>query len=36
MRDLTKAIPDVEALLALQPEELGATLLFLMRARLAQ
>lgn len=36
MRDLTKAIPDVDVLLDLQPEELGAKLLFLMRARLAQ
>ena len=36
MRELTKAIPDVEALLALEPEELGAKLLFLMRARLTQ
>jgi len=36
MRDLVKAIPEVEALLALQPEELGAKLLFLVRARLTQ
>ena len=28
MRDLATAIPDVEVLLALEPEELGAKLLF--------
>ena len=36
MRDLIKAIPDVEVLLALQPEELGAKLIFVMRERAAQ
>jgi uncharacterized protein (TIGR02391 family) len=36
MRELPKAIPDVDALLNLQPEELGAKLLFLMRERLTQ
>ena len=34
MRELPKAIPDVETLLSLQPEELGAKLIFLMRQRL--
>lgn len=33
MIDLVRAIPDVEVLLALQPEELGAKLLFLLRRR---
>src|SRR5260370_12777228 len=33
MRELLTAIPDGEALLALEPEELGAKLLFLARAR---
>jgi uncharacterized protein (TIGR02391 family) len=33
MRELLTAIPDVEALLALEPEELGAKLLFLVRGR---
>jgi len=33
MRDLATAIPDVELLLGLEPEELGAKLLFLVRAR---
>ena len=33
MFELTRAIPDVEALLALEPEELGAKLLFLLRMR---
>jgi hypothetical protein len=33
MRELLTAIPDVEVLLALEPEELGAKLLFLARAR---
>jgi hypothetical protein len=36
MRELIAAIPDVEALLALEPEELGAKLLFLIRARQEQ
>ena len=36
MRELIAAIPDVEALLALEPEELGAKLLFLIRARQKQ
>ncbi|PDT38166.1 TIGR02391 family protein [Rhizobium sp. M10] len=34
MRDLLAAIPDVELLLSMQPEELGAKLLFLLRRRL--
>ena len=34
MRELYQAIPDPDALLALEPEELGATVLFIMRARL--
>ena len=34
MHDLHQAIPDPDALLALEPEELGATLLFLIRKRL--
>lgn len=33
MQELAQAIPDVEALLALEPEELGAKLLFLARQR---
>jgi uncharacterized protein (TIGR02391 family) len=33
MRELQTVIPDVEVLLALEPEELGAKLLFLARAR---
>ncbi len=33
MRELVAAIPSVEALLALEPEELGAKLLFLVRMR---
>ncbi len=33
MRELLTAIPDVEALLALEPEELGAKLLFLAKTR---
>jgi len=33
MLDLPQAIPDVEVLLALEPEELGAKLLFLLRER---
>jgi uncharacterized protein (TIGR02391 family) len=33
MFDLVKAIPDVEVLLALEPEELGAKILFLAKAR---
>ncbi|MCG8693620.1 MAG: TIGR02391 family protein [Minwuiales bacterium] len=33
MQELFNAIPDVEALLALEPEELGAKLLFLIRHR---
>jgi len=33
MRELLTAIPDVEALLALEPEELGAKLLFLAKAQ---
>lgn len=33
MRELIAAIPDVEFLLALEPEELGAKLLFLVRAQ---
>jgi len=32
MQELTQAIPDVDVLLALEPEELGAKLLFLLRA----
>lgn len=35
MHELAQAIPDVDALLALAPEELGAKLLFLMRKRVA-
>ena len=34
MHELHQTIPDPDALLALEPEELGATLLFIMRARL--
>ena len=34
MRELPGAIPGVEVLLALEPEELGAKLLFLIRERL--
>jgi hypothetical protein len=33
MLDLVKAIPDVEVMLALEPEELGAKILFLAKAR---
>jgi hypothetical protein len=33
MRDLIKTIPDVNALLALEPEELGAKLIFLIARR---
>jgi uncharacterized protein (TIGR02391 family) len=33
MRDLATAIPDVEVLLGLEPEELGAKLLFLIKTR---
>ena len=33
MYDLPKVMPDPEMVLALQPEELGAKLLFLMQAR---
>lgn len=33
MNELTQAIPDADALLALEPEELGAKLLFLLRKR---
>lgn len=33
MRELAQSIPDVEALLALEPEELGAKLLFCVRRR---
>jgi uncharacterized protein (TIGR02391 family) len=33
MRELLTVVPDVEVLLALEPEELGAKLLFLMRER---
>jgi uncharacterized protein (TIGR02391 family) len=33
MNELARAIPDVETLLALEPEELGAKLLFLLRKR---
>jgi len=33
MHELRNAIPDPDALLALEPEELGATILFLLRAR---
>jgi hypothetical protein len=33
MRELLTAIPDVEVLLSLEPEELGAKLLFLARGR---
>lgn len=36
MQDLLRAIPDVTALLALEPEELGAKLLFLVRRREGQ
>ena len=36
MRELIKAIPDVEVFLNLQPEELGAKLIFIMRERLTQ
>ena len=34
MRDLAKAIPDVDLLLDMQPEELGSKLLFILRSRL--
>ena len=33
MHELTQIIPDAEVLLALEPEELGAKLLFLLRKR---
>ena len=33
MRELPAAIPDVDVLLGLEPEELGAKLLFLIRGR---
>ena len=33
MRELIAAIPDSNALLELEPEELGAKMLFLLRAR---
>ena len=33
MRELVEAIPDVDVLLALEPEELGAKILFLLRKR---
>ena len=33
MIDLVRAIPDVDVLLALQPEEVGDKLLFLLRSR---
>lgn len=33
MKDLHDTIPDPDAVLALEPEELGATILFLLRAR---
>ena len=33
MIELPRLIPDVEALLALEPEELGAKILFLLRQR---
>lgn len=33
MRELIEAIPDPNALLELEPEELGAKMLFLIRAR---
>ena len=36
MRELITGIPDVDVLLALEPEELGAKLLFLIRARQEQ
>src|ERR1700676_1187080 len=36
MYELAGAIPDVEVLLALEPEELGAKLLFLLRKRTFQ
>lgn len=36
MRELPELFPDVETLLALEPEELGATILFLIRKRLEQ
>src|ERR1022692_5176142 len=36
MRDLIKAIPDVDVFLNLQPEEVGAKLIFIMRERQAQ
>ena len=32
MQELLEAIPDADALLALEPEELGAKLLFVLRA----
>lgn len=33
MRELVRAVPDVDVLLAMEPEELGAKLLFLIRSR---
>ena len=33
--ELAKAIPDVDDLLALEPEELGAKILFLLRTEVA-
>jgi hypothetical protein len=33
MQELVREIPDVDTLLALEPEELGAKLLFLIRKR---
>lgn len=36
MRELVQAIPDVDVLLGLEPEELGAKILFLLRKRFGQ
>src|SRR5690349_16702593 len=36
MRDLIKAVPDVDVLVKLEPEELGAKLLFLIRERVGR
>lgn len=36
MHELRKAIPDADTLLALEPEELGAKILFLLRKRMAR
>src|ERR1700682_3418582 len=36
MYEIIKAVPDVEVLLTLEPEELGAKLLFLLRQRFAE